>query len=830
MEFELVKYNENLPFKIFMFNAENQEYHLHKEIELIFVLKGNIIYEVKSKKHRLTERDLFLVNSFDMHSVTSEKGENILLVLQLDPLYFNQYCPGFSDFYFEANSALSDTNGSLHKKISSNLAKIMLSLIKLNTGYRLEAVNSASEIALSLVQNCGTERRQHNDSELYKQRRISELLKYIEENYSSEIGLETLSKEMLISTRYISKFFKDNLGIGFVDYINKLRISKSLTHLLGSKKSILDIAIEHGFNDHKAYNRVFKKEFGMTPTEYRINYSKSLTAEGHELQSNYFNDTSSDYFKYLFEFLEKDKGGVESGASINNKLNINADLTKSTNKELIKYWKKLISIERAALCLRSDIQSQISKAQKDLGYEFIRFHGIFSDEMLVYREDSEGNPVYNWYYIDLVFDFFYKVNLKPFIEIGFMPEALASKKQYAPYFWRPNVSYPKSIKKWSNLISEFIRHCIARYGKDEVEKWYFEVWDAPELSNIFWYDSKESFFEFYKETYFAIKKISSKLKVGSPGVLPANNFEWFADFLNYCENNSIILDFAACHIYPTADPQNKTMPREVLSNEQINLSMSDENYLKNSAASFKSILNAAGLSDLDLFVTEWNLSPYTVDYTRDTCFLSSYIVYNILSNIDNMDCLAFWSLSDIMDEGITKDSSFHGGYGLFTRNSIKKPSFNAFNILNKLGNNIVNQGKDYIITSKENSYQILLYNFAYFDELFRTGDKSLLSYHERYNIFESAPAKAANIVLNLEEGKYKITRYRLNRESGSSFDAWIKMGAPEELNSDMYAYLKSKEIPEITVSTEIVKGQFVLSDILPVHGILLIEIEIKTAP
>lgn len=347
MNFELIKYNEDLPFKIFIFDAENREYHLHKEIELIFVLKGTVVYEVKSKKHRLTERDLFLVNSFDMHSIASDKGENIVLVLQLDPLYFNKFCPEFSDFYFEANSALSDINSSLHKKISSNLAKIMLSLVKLNTGYKLEAVNSASEIALTLVQNCRTERRQHSDSELYKQRRISELLKYIEENYSSEIGLETLSKEMLISTRYISKFFKDNLGIGFVDYVNKLRITKSLTDLFGSKKSILDISIEHGFNDHKAYNRVFKKEFGMTPTEYRNNYSKSNNTEDLELQSDFFSDASKDYFKYLFEFLQKDKDGVEHSSGISTKLNINADLTKSTNKELNKYWNKLISVERS---------------------------------------------------------------------------------------------------------------------------------------------------------------------------------------------------------------------------------------------------------------------------------------------------------------------------------------------------------------------------------------------------------------------------------------------------------------------------------------------------
>jgi xylan 1,4-beta-xylosidase len=824
MEYELIKYNENLPFKIFILHAQNQEYHLHKEIELVFVLKGTVTYEVKSKRHKLTERDLFLVNSFDMHSVISEKGKNIILSLQLDPLYFNQYCPGFSDFYFEATGVLSNSSSVLHSKISSNLAKIVLSLAKLDTGYKLEAVNSATEIALTLVKHCRTELRQQNNNEAYKQHRISELLKYLEENYASEIGLDTLSKEMLISPKYISKFFKDNLGIGFVAYINKLRITKSLNDLSGNKKSVMDIAVEHGFNDHRAYNRVFKKMFSMTPTEYRANTLKSSKPECDNPHNSYFEDTSRDYFKYLFEFLQKDSEHVSQASGINGKLSINTDFRKPATKNLTKYWRKITSIERAALALRSDVQSQIRLVQQELGYEFIKFHGIFSDEMRVYQEDSSGNAVYYWYYVDLILDFFREVNLRPFIEIGFMPEALSSKKQYAPYFWKPNVSYPKSIKKWSNLVSEFIKHCVLRYGLAEVEKWYFQVWSAPELSNVFWYDSKENFFELYKETYFAVKKVSPELKVGSPGVLPINNYEWFQDFLSYCSSNSIELDFAASHIYTSADPQNKTIPMEILSNERLNLSVSDVDYLACSINSLRKMLTSASLGGLDILVSEWNLSPYAVDYTRDTCFLSSYIVHNMLSNIDNIKGLGLWSLSDISDHGNPESSLFHGGTGLITRNGIKKPAYNAFYILNKLGSNIIERGKDYIITSKGSSYQILLYNFVYFDELFRTGDKSLLSYHERYSIFESASAKDTNIVLNLEEGKYKIERYRLDRESGSSFDAWLKMGAPEEMHSEMHAYLKSKEVPELRVSTETVKGQLVLSDIVPVHGILLIDI------
>jgi xylan 1,4-beta-xylosidase len=825
MQFELIRYNENLPFKVLILNAENRQYHWHKEMELVFVLKGSITFEVKGKRHKLSEHDLLLINSYDMHSLTIDEGENIILFMFLDPLYFDQYCPNFSDFYYEPNSSMNDRDNPLYHKITSILAEIMISIIKLETGYKLKAMNSAIELVLILLRNFRTELRHQSDGEIYKQKRVSEILKYIEENYAAEISLNTLSREMLISPQYISKFLKNNLGIGFVDYVNKLRINKSLKDLLGSKKSIIDIAIEHGFNDHKAYNRVFKKIFGMTPTEYRNNSENKVGTEGNNDATNYFDGNSSYYFKYLFQFLHKDEGIINISDNISSKLNLNVNLTKYEEKRLLKYWKKITSVGRAALCLRQEIQSQIRTAQKEIGYEFIRFHGIFSDDMMVYREDSAGNASYNWNYIDEIFNFFYDVNLKPFVEIGFMPEALASKKQYNPFQWKANVSYPKSMKKWSSLVSAFIKHCIERYGKEEVEKWYFEIWSAPDIQDIYWFESKESFFEFYKETYFAIKKICPELRVGSPGVLPSNNFEWFEDFLNYCRDNSIELDFASSHIYAYTDPQNENLPKQIYKSANNIFLLSDENFLEDAVMSMKQKIQDHHMDNIPLFITEWNLSPYTEDYNRDTCFLSTYIIYNILNNIDLIDGMAFWTLSDILEEGITENKLYHGGLGLFTYNGVKKPSYNAFFLLNKLGDNIIEMGKDYIITSKGKNFQILLYNFVYFDDLFRTGDRSLLSYLERYNVFKAVSNKDVNLMLTLESGKYKIKRSRLNRESGSSFDAWLRMGAPEHIYPDIYAFLKSREIPEISISMETVRKQLVLNDLVAPHGVLLIEID-----
>lgn len=823
MNYKLIKHTGDLPFNISIIPIKNEEYHYHKEIELIFVLKGNLSYFVNKEKYTLSEHDLFWVNTLDMHSIYSESEETLLLILHLDQFFFDTYYDNFSNYYYKYNDSINDRNNPLYNSISLSLAKIMISVIKLESDYKLKSINYIIEIILVLLTYFRDENTSNLKSSSYKQTRLAYILKFIEKNYNNNLTLSSISEDMHISPQYISKFFKDNLGIGFVDYVNKLRITKSLNDLLQSNKNILDIALEHGFNDHKAYNRVFKKEFHMTATEYKKKNKIILYNEKHSTPY-IFNDNSKNYFKYLFEFINKEKSVSNIAVSSLSQFNLSIDLINPYRNKLYKYWSKITSIGRASLCLRHEVRCQIELAQKDIGYEFIRFHGIFSDEMMVYKEDDNGTPFYNWIYIDEIFDFFYRLNLKPFIEIGFMPEALASKNQHA-FLWNANVSYPKSLKKWSDLIRAFIIHCIDRYGIEEVNKWYFQIWNAPDLPKVFWFEGKNKFFDFFKSTYTSIKSVLKNAKIGPPGLLPNNKFEWMDDFLKFCETNFINLDFIACNVYAYTDPKNSTLPSQLFNSDDNILVLSKEDFLMDSISEIKYLLKKYSLN-IPIFITEWNLSPYTNDYTRDTCFLSSYITYNIINNIDNIDILSFWSLSDIIEEGLSENKLYHGGLGLLTYNRIKKPAYNAFSLLSKLGDSIIEKGKDYIVTSKNNSYQILLFNFVYFDELFMSGDKSLLDYNNRYNIFKNSNVnKDLNLILSLPSGFYRINRWYLNRNSGSTFDTWQSMGAPEKITSDIYDYIKSKEIPEMKVHIENVKKELIISDSIPPHGILLIEID-----
>jgi xylan 1,4-beta-xylosidase len=148
-------------------------------------------------------------------------------------------------------------------------------------------------------------------------------------------------------------------------------------------------------------------------------------------------------------------------------------------------FKECIGAGRANEGLRADWQQQLRLTKQECGFKYIRMHGLLTDDMGVYQEDQKGNPKYNFQYIDVLYDFLLEIGMKPFVELGFMPSALASGDQTI-FWWKGNVSPPKDYQKWEDLIRNLVEHFTERYGADEVKTWYFEVWNEPNLSPGFW--------------------------------------------------------------------------------------------------------------------------------------------------------------------------------------------------------------------------------------------------------------------------------------------------------------------------------------------------------
>src|ERR1700689_5083207 len=181
------------------------------------------------------------------------------------------------------------------------------------------------------------------------------------------------------------------------------------------------------------------------------------------------------------------------------------------------FWEQMFGSGRAILTLRDSYRDDLRAVKQITDFQYVRFHAILHDEVGVYNEDEHGNPVYNFAYVDQIYDGLLKNGVRPVVEISFMPKKLAfNPDALHPFWYKPNVSPPKSLEAWDALMTHFAQHLLDRYGIDEVSQWYFEVWNEPNID--FWngIPREESYFELYAHTARDLKSVNPKLRVGGP--------------------------------------------------------------------------------------------------------------------------------------------------------------------------------------------------------------------------------------------------------------------------------------------------------------------------
>src|SRR5699024_3678143 len=317
-------------------------------------------------------------------------------------------------------------------------------------------------------------------------------------------------------------------------------------------------------------------------------------------------------------------------------------------------------------------------------------------------------------------------------------------------------------------------------------------------------------FNFYLETANAVKSISQNLKVGGPSITHENIHKdtWLDDFITFCKENKVPLDFVTIHIYTELfnskrkynnlvlkiknDEVSSDTAKKYLKDQRIYYNNEHtKNVLEKVNSKLKSILKYTP----ELHVTEWNASSYGRSLIHDTCFVSNFIAKNIIDCNGMANSLGYWTFTDLIKEEKICNSEFLGNFGLISKSGLKKPSYTSYYLMSKLGNQIIDKGEDYIVTKYKESIQILAYNYAYFDKLFIEGDTSLLTPTNRYEVYEDKPVRKFNFNIKGLNGSYKVSRYTLNRESGSVFDEWINMGSPDNMTQQEIRYLQSKSHP-----------------------------------
>lgn len=335
---------------------------------------------------------------------------------------------------------------------------------------------------------------------------------------------------------------------------------------------------------------------------------------------------------------------------------------------LTHFWEHTIGSGHATLALRADWQAQLTRTQADLGIRHVRFHGLLCDGMGTLIEEG-GKFIYSFYNADVICDFLLQIGMKPFVELSFMPTALASGHQTV-FHYRANVSAPRDYEQWSELIGKLAQHFVDRYGIEEVRQWFFEVWNEPNLT-AFGTGSQEDYFKLYRYTAKALKSVDSHLRVGGPATA-AN--AWITEFLDFCASERVPCDFLSTHHYPTdsfGKPGDDT---------EGQLAQSRRSVLRDEA---QRVRDQAGA--MSVYYTEWCTSSNPRDHLHDDPYAAAFIVKTILEANGLVQGYSYWTFSDLFSENYFPSIPFQGGFGLQTIQGIAKPAYRAFQLLHDLG-------------------------------------------------------------------------------------------------------------------------------------------------
>ncbi|MCX7985157.1 MAG: glycoside hydrolase [Bacteroidetes bacterium] len=455
---------------------------------------------------------------------------------------------------------------------------------------------------------------------------------------------------------------------------------------------------------------------------------------------------------------------------------ISVDYTK-VRGPLTTLFKECVGAGRANEGLRADWQQQLALTKQECGFKYIRMHGLLCDDMGVYQEDENGNPQYNYQYIDVLYDFILSIGMKPFVELSFMPYALARGPKTI-FWWRGNVTPPKDFKKWEDLIYNIVLHFTERYGASEVETWYFEVWNEPNL-DAFWDGTQEEYFKLYEVTARAIKRVNTTYRVGGPATAGA---AWVPEMITYCHANNVPIDFISTHSYGVKHGYLDELGKSgtILSKDEWSVSGDVLNSRKQIAQS--------PMPHLELHYTEWSSSYTPSDPIHDSYHQAAYILQKLKQVGDAPNSMSYWVFTDIFEEAGPRFTPFHGGFGLLNYQGIKKPAYYAYMYLNKLGEYELHNSDSasFVCKDRHGNIQILLWDFTHT----HPGDSVL---NQMYYIRDLPSTFKGTIrveVSNLPAGRYKVETYQIGYKVNDAYTTYYLMGSPKQLTREQVATIK----------------------------------------
>jgi xylan 1,4-beta-xylosidase len=451
------------------------------------------------------------------------------------------------------------------------------------------------------------------------------------------------------------------------------------------------------------------------------------------------------------------------------------------NKPMDRFFDLSVGADYPGTLIRDDSMAQLKTTVDELGFRYIRFHAIFHDVLGTVRIEN-GKTIYDWTRIDELYDKLLARRIKPFVELGFTPKAMATSDNQI-FYWKGNTSHPQP-QAWKELIAAFIRHIEARYGQEEVRTWFFEVWNEPNLDGFWERADQKAYFELYDLTANTIKSIDPALRVGGPSTAGA---AWVPEFLDHVARSGAAVDFVTTHTYGVdggfldekGDGDTKLSP--------------SPDAVIGDVRRVREQISASKFPNLPMYFTEWSTSYTPRDLVHDSYISSTYILSKLKGTKGMVQGMSYWTYTDLFEEPGPPTKPFEGGFGLLNPQGIRKPAYFAYKYLNALrGNEIPVKDAQVLAASDGSTVAAVVWDFQQ--------PEQKLSNRPFYSkIVPSSPSSPVALkISNVKPGKYRLQVHRSGFRANDAYSAYIDMGAPRTLTPAQVGQLHAltKDAPE----------------------------------
>lgn len=445
MRKEHVEYMKDLPINIFLANILEYPIHWQDSIQILFVLKGTIDVGIENEIYSLSEREIEIINANEVYSFKSKDPDNLVLILNIDPNFFEKYYDDAKEVFFYTNSSDKDAQeAEKYYELRKYISILLYEAISKLDDYEDKIEEYLLEMMYHLLNNFHYlfyegEGLEEDEEQLERYHRI---VKYLSNNYMNKVSLQEIADKEFLSSQYLSYKIKDILGHGFNEYLNQIRVEESTKLLLDSDMNISEISEEVGFSHVRYYNKHFKNHYNCTPMQYRKKYKVS---EKELLKMTKIEQLNiKEAMPYLTNYIED----YERYDYDNRIIKIDIDL----NKDSVDEYRKpdVIDLGDIYLLLEEENRRILEEIQREIKFKYCIVNRLFSEDMDIYRD--KNHKFINWTRVENTLDLLRELNLIPII-------------------------ITENVEKY--IIDDFINHFSSIYEED-VEKWLSTTVDELE--------------------------------------------------------------------------------------------------------------------------------------------------------------------------------------------------------------------------------------------------------------------------------------------------------------------------------------------------------------